>query len=81
MKPTAKQRIERAVERIAHPDDRGIPVVPYTIVVAMILAERARLKRGVRTLIAREQNGLGAARWTRGDYIEACNDILALWEG
>lgn len=76
MKPTAKQRIARAVEKEA---GKVYPKHLLTIWAAskLILAERARLKRGVRKL-----RRMYASCDTEPTAAEnAIDDILALWEG
>lgn len=78
MTRTAKQRIERAVERICYPDYVGNPTVAYKDAVAMILAERARLKRKVRKLTAFRCIELDDPEADRKAFM--LDDILKLWE-
>lgn len=79
MTRTAKQRIEQAVERIYYPDYVGNPTVAYKDAVAMILAERARLKRGVKAKQRITVSQCSTSQFCAG-YLEACADILKLWE-
>lgn len=51
----------------------------YVLITVLILAERARLKRGVRK---QQQDAIAMSndsKWWDG-YIAATKDILALWE-
>ena len=76
MKPTAKQRIEQAVDRIELGDGHK-RIFWKRECIRLILAERARLKRGVRKL-----RRMYASCDTEPTAAEnAIDDILALWEG
>lgn len=77
-KRTAKQRIERAVEKEYQKWMKGNRVDGWlNIAMAVTMAERARLKRGVRNL---DKGRLKNDDQDYG-YHKAINDILALWEG
>ena len=91
MRPTAKQRIERAVEELIRKD-----FFHQADMTKLILAERARLKRGVRKLrdapvkgrtvlwpgpMDQLRNSDTKAEAARAIYNLALNDILTLWEG
>lgn len=74
MKPTATQQIEQAVnkaflEKTVNSDDA----------LRLILAERARLKRGVKKLRGVEYSGVIGTHMTVA-YHHALDDILKLWE-
>lgn len=71
MKTTARARIEQAVHKAGF--------MPRGKVLKLILAERARLRRGVRK---QQQDAIAMSndsKWWDG-YIAATRDILALWE-
>lgn len=57
MKQTAKQRIERAVERVPFGDGHR-RIIWEKVCVSLILAERARLKRGVKKLQRLDRVGM-----------------------
>ena len=83
MTRTAKQRIEQAVKKVSTADSRelfGMPVVPKSMAILMILAERARLRRGVNEKRKITVSMCGTSEFCKG-YRAACDDILKLMEG
>lgn len=81
MKQIAKQRIERAVYRIQDWHDQQSSASYEAWAMKLILAERARLKRGVQKLYTHEPNFRGGmVPCEEGQWVKLA-DILTLWEG
>ena len=83
MTPTARARIEQAVERAEFTDFDGLKAVLSPSAIRLILAERARLKRGVKKLRKKTMawKPVGDEQIAEHiGYIGAIHDILALWE-
>lgn len=74
---TTKQRIELAVQKKAFTDSWAMPVMFEHDAVALILAERARLKRQVRKL---DRTKISSANQDYGYHL-AIRNVLKLWEG
>lgn len=79
MKPTARARIEQAVKEISRKD--ALYQLTHGEAVNLILVERARLKRRVRKVLKECPHTVAEEKLLRAGWMEACNDILALWEG
>lgn len=84
MKPTARARIEQAVKKevdFARGNRDSLPIGEVQFIMrCAILAERARLKRGVKK---QQQDAIAMSndsKWWDG-YIAATKDILSLWKG
>ena len=75
MKRTAKQRIERVVQKAIDGDELFNRLTGNTVI-NLILAERARLKREVRRCQCDPEDGAAVA----AGYAQAKHDILARWE-
>lgn len=84
---TATQRVEQAVAKelrfsIGNRDSLPIGEVSY-LMRQVVLAERARLKRGVKRMRKRMMyaHPIGDEQIAEHiGYVGACDDILALWE-